>query len=166
MKSIAFVVLLAGSVGVAAGAQEHEGCPMHSSSANHDQVDKRHEEATAVEGDGTGHHFLLAKDGGSIRLEVQDTTRVETRDRIRAHLQVIAQSFAAGDFSMPTRIHDRVPPGVEVMQRHKAEIRYDYSPTPGGGVVRISTGDAEALVAVHDFLRFQIRDHATGDPTE
>jgi hypothetical protein len=30
--------------------------------------------------------------------------------------------------------------------------------------VDIVTTDAEALKAVHDFLRFQIADHKTGDP--
>lgn len=161
----AAVVLQAGSAALA-GAQEHEGCPMSRSSAHREQVDQRHETATRVEKDGTEHHFLLAKDGGSIRLEVDDETQVETRDRIRAHLQVIARSFAAGDFSMPMRIHDQVPPGVEVMTERRAGIRYEYSPTPKGGVVRISTDDEDALAAVHEFLRFQIRDHATGDPTE
>jgi hypothetical protein len=30
--------------------------------------------------------------------------------------------------------------------------------------VRIRTSDPEAVAAVHEFLRFQIRDHGTGDP--
>jgi hypothetical protein len=38
--------------------------------------------------------------------------------------------------------------------------------TENGGRVLIETKDAEALAAVHEFLRFQIEDHQTGDPTE
>ncbi len=34
------------------------------------------------------------------------------------------------------------------------------------GVVTIRTADSQALAAVHEFLRFQIRDHRTGDPLE
>jgi hypothetical protein len=30
--------------------------------------------------------------------------------------------------------------------------------------VRIVTGNPAALVAVHEFLRFQIKDHRTSDP--
>jgi len=30
--------------------------------------------------------------------------------------------------------------------------------------VRITTRDGEALAAVHEFLRYQIREHHTGDP--
>jgi hypothetical protein len=33
-----------------------------------------------------------------------------------------------------------------------------------GGHIRIATESPEALAAVHDFLRFQIKDHQTGDP--
>lgn len=52
------------------------------------------------------------------------------------------------------------------MKERKGAIRYAYSPTDRGGQVRISTADARAREAVHAFLRFQIEDHGTGDPTE
>ena len=67
---------------------------------------------------------------------------------------------------MPTTIHAQVPPGAAVMKERKAAIRYAYSPTERGGQVRISTSDPRALEAVHEFLRFQVRDHGTGDPAE
>jgi hypothetical protein len=55
-------------------------------------------------------------------------------------------------------------PGVAVMQRLKAEIKYEFAKTERGGRVRISTNNAEALAAIHDFLRFQIKEHETDDP--
>lgn len=150
----------------AASAQDHASCPMAGSHAHRAQVDDRHDEATGVAHQGTVHHFLLSKDGGSIHLEVKDAREVEARARIREHLRVVARSFAAGDFALPVSIHDEVPPGVDVMKERKSAIRYAYAPSEKGGVVRISTRDARALDAVHEFLRFQIRDHGTGDPTE
>lgn len=108
----------------------------------------------------------LALEGGSIRLEVTDANQLEARARIREHLQVVARSFAAGDFSLPMLIHDQVPPGVDEMKTRKSAIHYAYAPSEKGGMVRISTRDAKALDAVHEFLRFQIRDHGTNDPTE
>jgi hypothetical protein len=36
----------------------------------------------------------------------------------------------------------------------------------GGGLVRLRTENAEALAAIHEFLRFQIKDHQTGDSLE
>ncbi len=153
-------VLAAGSV------HDKASCPMAAPDAHRTQVDHRHDEATGVAHEGSVHHFLLAKDGGSIRLEVTDATQVEARDRIRAHLQVVARSFAAGDFALPMLIHDQVPPGVELMKELKDAIHYSYAPTDEGGVVQISTHDPRALEAVHQFLRFQIQDHGTHDPLD
>ena len=129
-------------------------------------VDHRHDQATGVAHENAVHHFELAPDGGSIRLETKEAGRIEARDRIRQHLQVVARAFAAGDFALPMEIHDQVPPGVEVMKEKKAAIQYAFSPSEKGGVVRISTRDKDALLAIHAFLRFQIEDHGTGDPSE
>lgn len=52
------------------------------------------------------------------------------------------------------------------MKRQKALIDWRFEETPGGGRVRITTKDREALAAIHEFLRFQIEDHRTGDSTE
>jgi hypothetical protein len=167
LRTIAACALVAGFA-AAAPAQEHDhaSCPMAASHSGHDGVDHRHDQATGVAHQKAVHHFRLAEDGGSIQLEVKDASEVETRDRIREHLQVVARSFAAGDFALPMSIHDQVPPGAEVMKERKSAIRYAYEATEKGGMVRISTRDAKALDAVHEFLRFQIRDHGTNDPTE
>jgi hypothetical protein len=63
-------------------------------------------------------------------------------------------------------IHDQVPPGVPTMISLKAEIAYKYEDTERGGRVRVITKSAEALAAVHEFLRFQIQDHNTNDSLE
>jgi len=165
LRTLAASVLAAG-LAIAVAAQDHASCPMAASHAKQDQVDHRHDKATAVAHEKSVHHFTLSKDGGSIRLEAIDVGEVATRDRIREHLQVVARSFAAGDFTLPMTIHDQVPPGAEMMKKRRSAIRYSYEPTDKGGVVRISTRDAKALAGVHEFLRFQIRDHGTDDPAE
>jgi hypothetical protein len=50
------------------------------------------------------------------------------------------------------------------MKRLRSSIRYTSETTDTGGRIRIETDSPEALAAVHDFLRFQIKDHGTGDP--
>jgi hypothetical protein len=52
------------------------------------------------------------------------------------------------------------------MKRKKDRIGWKFEETENGGRVLIETKDAEALAAIHEFLRFQIEDHQTGDPTE
>jgi integrase len=50
------------------------------------------------------------------------------------------------------------------MQRLKAEIAYTFEETARGAIVRISTRKADARAALHEFLTYQIQEHATGDP--
>ena len=130
------------------------------------EVDARGERAMGFSQTKTTHHFTLLGDGGAIQVEANDAADTESRERIREHLAQVAKSFAAGDFSKPKEVHAQVPPGIETMRRLRASIRFEYSETERGGRVRITTADAEALTAVHAFLRFQIEDHQTGDPTE
>lgn len=129
-------------------------------------VNERGARAMGFSQTATTHHFLLTREGGLIEVEANDPKDAESRELIRRHLAHIARSFAEGDFDTPMLVHDRVPPGVPIMRRLKSEITYDYEETDKGGLVRIRTKNAEALSAVHDFLRFQITDHKTGDPLE
>jgi hypothetical protein len=71
-----------------------------------------------------------------------------------------------GDFSTPIFIHGGVPPGITTMNLMKSAIRYIYEEMPSGGKVRIKSDDPVAVAAIHDFLRFQITDHQTGDSLE
>jgi len=113
----------------------------------------------------TTHHFRLFPDGGAIEVTANDPNDAESRGQIRMHLSHIAGMFAAGDFDAPMLIHGRVPPGVPVLKRLKAEVTYTFEEMDGGGRVRIRTRNRKALAAVYEFLRFQIADHKTGDGT-
>ena len=111
----------------------------------------------------TTHHFILTKDGGVISVEANDTNDIASRDQIRMHLAHIAKMFAEGNFDIPMFVHDQIPSGVPVMQSRKNQIQYRYEETKLGGRVVMTSGDPEALSALHDFLSFQIREHKTGD---
>jgi len=114
----------------------------------------------------TTHHFQLTVDGGSIQVNANDPSDISSLEQIRAHLAHIAKLFKAGDFSMPMFTHGEPPTGVSVMTRLKEEITYTFEPIERGGRVRITSSNTEAVDAVHDFLRYQIKDHKTGDPLE
>jgi len=120
--------------------------------------------AMGFDQDKATHHFTLTPTGGAIAVATNDASDQTTRDQIRAHLQEIAQAFAAGDFEKPLMTHGEVPPGVSGMQRHKGDITYAFEGNERGGRVQITTSNADALNAIHDFLRYQIREHGTGDP--
>lgn len=132
--------------------------------SHHAGVDSRGDHVMGFDHEKTTHHFRLFASGGAIEVTVNDPADTAGRDAIRMHLSHIAGMFAAGDFQAPMLIHDRVPPGVPAMKALRAKIRWEFEPTDRGGVVRASTRDAKARNAIHEFLRFQIEDHATGDP--
>lgn len=161
------------ATGQSAGTDPMASCPMHAEhmrakadSAHHDAVDARGDAAMGFSHAKTTHHFRLYADGGAIDVSANDAADAESRDQIRGHLALIARAFSEGHFDTPMAVHDRVPPGVPAMERLKANITYVYEETDRGGRVRIAALGAEALGAVHDFLRFQIEDHRTGDPLE
>jgi hypothetical protein len=52
------------------------------------------------------------------------------------------------------------------MTRLRKAITYKYQETDKGGRVRISSKDPGALAAIHRFLRYQIKEHRTGDSLE
>ena len=128
------------------------------------EVDQRGDEGMGFSHAMTGHHFHLLSDGGSIEVESDSPEDNASKEAIRRHMQKIAGMFAQGNFSLPLFIHDTVPPGVEVMKRLKDQIAYTAENTAKGAQVRIVTVNPEALGAVHEFLRFQIKDHRTNDP--
>jgi hypothetical protein len=131
---------------------------------HHAQMTKRGDHAMGFDQQKATHHFFLYETGGAIEITVKDPKDRDTLAAVRAHLPHVRAMFAAGDFSIPGFIHDRPVPGTEAMKQHTDGIVYAYEEIPGGGRVRITTRAAPALSAVHEFLRFQITDHRTGDP--
>lgn len=132
---------------------------------HHTAVDARGDKVMGFSHEKTAHHFRLYEDGGSIEVEANKAEDTASRDQIRGHLRHIATMFADGNFQAPMLIHDKTPPGVPVMQKHKSEISYRFRQTDRGAAVDIVTGNREAVAAIHEFLRFQISDHRTGDST-
>jgi hypothetical protein len=168
MKTIVALFLL---FGLQLAAQDMESCPMHKehmkeASQHQADVEKHGDEAMGFPHDKTTHHFRLYSDGGAIEVTVNDSQDSQNVQAIRSHLTHIVTMFSNGDFSIPMFVHDQVPPGVPVMKEKRAEISYSFEELPAGGKVRIKATNPDALKAIHDFLRFQIEDHHTGDTTD
>ncbi len=159
-----FLVVLLGFFCATIHAQNGmENCPMHKPDPHAQGVDRRGDSAMGFSHEKTTHHFRLLQDGGVIEVEANGPDDAQTRDRIRAHLAHVARMFSLGDFDVPMFIHDRVPPGVPEMKKLGKQITYDFVPTDRGGLVRLISQNARAVASIHDFLRFQIADHRTGD---
>jgi hypothetical protein len=126
-------------------------------------MNERGEEGMGFSQTATTHHFLLNADGGVIQVEANDPKNTTSSENIRMHLTHIAKAFSSGDFAIPMFVHDTVQPAVPVMKQMKDKILYKFEETPAGAQVVITTTDPQALVAIQQFLRFQIAEHKTGD---
>jgi len=175
MNSIALglALLLLGSPLSAQEAKPDDSmkdCPMHAqhmAQQSHQATMESHgDQAMGFPHDKTTHHFRLISDGGTIEVTANDPNDKANTAAIRSHLSHIATMFGDGDFSAPMFTHDTVPPGVTTMKLMKSSIRYAYEQLPSGGRVRIQSADQIALASIHDFLRFQITEHQTGDSIE
>lgn len=111
----------------------------------------------------TSHHvFEDLPDGGRILLTRDDPSDSIAVAIIRAHFRSIADSFSQGIFHDPSLVHAREVPGTTLMARLQGDIRYDVAEQPGGGELRISSPNPEAVAAIHEFLAFQRMDHHAG----
>lgn len=131
--------------------------------AHHHAVEQSGDKAMGFSHEKTTHHFYLRATGGVIQVDANAASDKESREQIQTHLAHIATMFAKGNFETPMLVHGVKPPGTASMTKLGALIRYTYEARPQGGRVVITTSDKAALAAVHEFLRFQIQDHATGD---
>ena len=153
-------------------------CPMHAqhmaaAKAESEKADGRAEHGRHVDGrhdtfgmshTKSAHSFRLFADGGAIELRAKDMADEATVAAIRTHLQDITPQFTKGDFSTPGFVHGYPPDGVAQLEQLGDAITYRYQQVDGGGRIRITTKSAEALAAIHAFLRFQVTEHRTADP--
>jgi hypothetical protein len=109
--------------------------------------------------------FKLTPTGGVISAEASDPEDAKSRDAIRSHFAHIAKEFSSGNFELPMLIHAKAPPGIASMKKLRKKIQYRPEQIDRGGRILIVTQDPKALAAIHQFLRFQIEDHQTGDST-
>jgi hypothetical protein len=130
----------------------------------HHAMQQRGEQAMGFDQDRSTHHFLIQKDGGAIEVTAKDPADSTTTTDIRAHLRHIRTAFSNGDFALPVFIHDKPPPGIDVLKARRDQLTFRYDDLQAGGRVRVTTADPDALAALHAFLKFQIVEHKTGDP--
>ena len=163
---VSAVTILAIGITVSIRAQQKKPTDTPMSQHSMEEMNKRGDKAMGFDHLKTTHHFLLANEGGSIGVTANDPKDKESRDQIRKHLRHIAMMFSDGNFAVPMLIHEEKPPGSQVMEKLKDQIKYEFEEADRGALIRISTSNSEALTAIHEFLRYQIKEHMTNDPLE
>lgn len=167
--ALALVLIVSGRFGYAQHSDMPPGMTHepHLAEMNKDAALKaRGARAMGFDQDKATHHFVLTDTGGLIEVDANDPRDLVTRDSIRTHLSTIAREFASGNFDKPFATHADVPPGVPELRRLTNAIAYTFEPTDRGGRVRIVSANANAIRALHAFLRYQVAEHRTGDPID
>ena len=159
------ILSLAALPRLATAQHEHEHARRAESDTAFAAMQSRGKSAMGVDQYTSAHQFQDLADGGRIELQ-RDSADSAGVAEIRAHLQSIAKAFAGGGFDVPGFVHAGEVPGTAVMRDRRSRIGYRFHPLPGGGEVRIVTADTTALVAVHEFLAFQRREHRVGAPAD
>lgn len=156
MKKVTTIAVLLFAASAAFGQHDH-------SAMQHDEMNKRGAMAMGFSQEKTTHHFRSLDDGGAIEVTAKDANDKASIDEIRMHLRHIAVLFGEGDFSIPMFVHDEKPAGVDTLKELRSDLKYTFEELPTGGRVRIKSRNPKAVAAVHDFLKYQVREHRTAD---
>lgn len=131
---------------------------------HHSMVNEHSDKVMGFSHEKTTHHFELTYDGGAIDVRSNDVKDTDSRDQIRSHFHHIVQMFSEGNFNAPMLVDDRKDvPGTAMMSRLKDQLHWELKETPRGSRITVTADNKPALDALHEFLRFQIQDHQTGD---
>jgi len=155
MVRLSLVVLLGACL--AYGQQDHQPQDHHA------MVKEHGDRVMGFSHEKTTHHFVLTEHGGLIEVRANDPKDTAGLDQIRSHFQHIVHMFAEGKFNAPMLVHNQNVPGTAIMNRLKTDLYWKLQEIPRGARITITADNKEVLDAVHNFLRFQIADHQTGD---
>lgn len=117
------------------------------------------------ESERVNRHFYVLKNGGVTEVTVKDPADEATLKAIQTHLKKEAELYAKGNFENITAMYGKAPDSVVMMKKFRDEITYAMVPEENGAVIRMFTVNPQAKAAIHEYLKFQIDQLKTGDPT-
>lgn len=109
----------------------------------------------------TTHTFTDLPDGGREIVTANDPTDTEQVTLIRAHLQLEAHKFSAGDFSDPAAIHGNEMPGLAQLEASFTSIEFQYEALPNGASITYRSADPTLVTALHAWFAAQRSDHGS-----
>jgi hypothetical protein len=110
-------------------------------------------------------HFYLLKNGGAVEVVVKDPHDETTIKAVQAYLKKESDLWAKGNFDNVNAIYGKLPEGTPQLKKMRDSVTFAAVPEENGGVLRLLTVSPQAKSAIHDYLRFQIDQFKTGDPT-
>jgi len=109
----------------------------------------------------TTHTFTDLSDGGREIVTANDPTETEQVALIRAHLEMEALKFSAGDFADPAAIHGNEMPGLAQLKAGFTAIEFQYEALPNGASITYRSADPALVTALHIWFAVQRSDHGS-----
>jgi hypothetical protein len=110
-------------------------------------------------------HFYVLKNGGAVEVTVKDPSDESTIKAIQAHLKKESDLWTKGNFDTVTAAYGRAPEGALQLKKLRDNVTFAVVQEENGAVIRMLTVNPQAKSAIHDYLKFQIDQLKTGDPT-
>lgn len=108
------------------------------------------------------HMFLPSAGGGVVEIVVHDMDQTQIA-LVRSHLLQEAARFTRGDYSDPAYIHGKTMPGLDRLELGASRVSVRYFETPTGAAITFTSPDQSMVVAIHDWLAAQRRDHGPSE---
>lgn len=129
------------------------------------EVDARFSRAMGVSLDKVTVHFYLVKNGGVMELLAKDPGDNSTVEALQKYLQNQKDLWEKGKETAVTDVHLRAPESAATMRRLRNDITFYAAKMDNGGVLRMFSINDQARTAIQDYMKFEIAEHNTGDPT-
>src|SRR3989338_3308129 len=126
-RSINLAILLVLIIAMPSQAVEQAG------EARLDEVEQRGKNIMPFSLEQTQHIFTKTENGGVQPVIVKDSSNTGQIEMIQAHLLLISQDFAQGDFSAPMSIHGENMPGLaKLRSAEPGQINIEYKKLDNG----------------------------------
>jgi hypothetical protein len=120
---------------------------------------------SGVDSERVNRHFYVLKNGGAVEITAKDANDDATIKAIQTYLKKESDLWMKGNFDNIAAVYGRAPEATTQLKKLRDNVTYAVVPEENGAVVRMLTINPMAKSAIHDYLRFQIDQLKTGDPT-
>ncbi len=134
------------------------------SPASTDDLNTRFSKALGTDANKIVQHYYLVKNGGVIEFTAKDPNDTAAISALQKYMDVQKDLLEKGKNDDDADVHGRVPDGVPGLKRLRNEITFFAVKTDNGAVLRMFSVNDQARQAIQEFMKFQIREHKTGDP--
>lgn len=121
--------------------------------------------ASGFDSERVNRHFYVLKNGGAVEITAKDSGDEATIKAIQTYLKKESDLWTKGNFETVTAVYGRPAEGTVQLKKLRDDVTFAVVPEENGAVIRMLTVNPTAKAAIHDYLRFQIDQLKTGDPT-